>query len=77
VRNSNGDLVYAETENVELCSILEAEVGAFKEGLQYCVNNNLMPLIIDTYSLILKKIIDEIWEYHGAYQWTKGASRRC
>ncbi|KAH0776352.1 hypothetical protein KY290_007763 [Solanum tuberosum] len=62
VRNSNGELVYAETESVELSSILEAEVGAFKEALQYCVNNNLMPVIMETYSLILKKIIDEIWE---------------
>ncbi|KAG5576475.1 hypothetical protein H5410_056609 [Solanum commersonii] len=44
-----------EIESVELCNILEVDVGAFKEGLQYCVNNNLMPLIMDTNSLILKE----------------------
>ncbi|KAH0664999.1 hypothetical protein KY285_026205 [Solanum tuberosum] len=73
VRNSNGELVYAETESVELCNILEAKVEAFKEGLQYCVNNNLMPLIMETNSLILKKIIDEIWEI----PWSISVDIRC
>ncbi|KAK6793579.1 hypothetical protein RDI58_007032 [Solanum bulbocastanum] len=73
VRNSNGDLVYAETESVMLCSALEAEVGAFKEGLQYCVSHNLLPLIMETDSLILKKVIEEKWEI----PWVISVDVRC
>ncbi|KAH0642344.1 hypothetical protein KY290_033935 [Solanum tuberosum] len=73
VRNSNGDLVYAETESVMLCSALEAEVRTFKEGLQYCVSHNLLPLIMETESLILKKVIEEKWEI----PWVISADVRC
>lgn len=73
VRNSNGDLVYTETESVMLCSALEADVRAFKEGLQYCVSHNLLPLIMETESLILKKVIEEKWEI----PWVISVDIRC
>lgn len=54
VGDSSGDLIYANTESVQ-----EAKVRAFKEGLHFCVQNNLFPLVMKTDSLIMKNIIDE------------------
>lgn len=46
---------------------------AFKEGLHYCVHNNFLPLVMETNSLILKKIFDGIWEI----PWSISVDIRC
>uniref|UniRef100_A0A0V0I1K0 Putative ovule protein n=1 Tax=Solanum chacoense TaxID=4108 RepID=A0A0V0I1K0_SOLCH len=62
VRDDRGDLVVAQARRLDLCSALEAEVQAFKEGLLYCLNQNYTPLIMEIDSLVIKKILDGIWE---------------
>ncbi|PHT78765.1 hypothetical protein T459_16817 [Capsicum annuum] len=49
-RNSEGEFIYANSFNYGILTSLEAEVCAFKRGLEYCV------------TLILKKILDGVWE---------------
>lgn len=39
-----------------------AEAKAIEEGLKYCVLINLHPLIIETNSPVMKKIIEGEWE---------------
>jgi len=62
IRDGHGDLVYAEAWKIDDYSALEAEVKGFKRGLLYCLSHNLIPLIMETDSLIIKKILDGIWE---------------
>ncbi|KAK4707129.1 hypothetical protein R3W88_033268 [Solanum pinnatisectum] len=62
VRNDRGELVVAQARKLDICTALEAEVQAFKEGLTYCLNHHYIPLIMETDSLIIKKILDGIWE---------------
>lgn len=42
--------------------MLVAEVKAMKAGLEYCSSNNLLPLMLETDSLSLKKIVEGLWE---------------
>lgn len=62
VRNQLEDLIFAEFRSIELCSALEAEVKEFRLGLMYCVNHNMSPLNMETDSLIIKKVLEGIWE---------------
>lgn len=39
-----------------------AEAKAIGKGLAHCVEQQLHPLIIETDSLIMKRIIDEEWD---------------
>lgn len=39
-----------------------AEAKAIVEGLAYCVEKQLHPLILETDSLVIKKIIEGEWE---------------
>lgn len=43
-------------------TILEAGAEALLMGFQYCINNQLLPLILETDSLTLTKILDGIGE---------------
>ncbi|KAK6789639.1 hypothetical protein RDI58_013439 [Solanum bulbocastanum] len=43
-RDDKGDLVVAQAKRLDLCSTLEEEVQALKEGLLYCLNQNHIPL---------------------------------
>ncbi|KAH0764524.1 hypothetical protein KY285_000395 [Solanum tuberosum] len=62
IRNHYGDFIFAETRKVELSSALEAEVRALGVGLIYCINHNIFPLILETDSLVTKKVLDGVWE---------------
>ncbi|KAH0655387.1 hypothetical protein KY285_030269 [Solanum tuberosum] len=64
VRNHQGCLLYAEAKSISLCTALEAETKAFNSDILYCLEHNLMPLVMDTDSLIIKKVLDGIWEIH-------------
>ncbi|XP_070046794.1 uncharacterized protein [Nicotiana tomentosiformis] len=58
IRDSVGDFVYARTQIIEETINIVAEARAIVEGLAYCVEKELHPLIIETDSLVMKKIIE-------------------
>ncbi|XP_075082213.1 uncharacterized protein LOC142166789 [Nicotiana tabacum] len=62
VRNDAGDVLFAKAEELGLSTNTIAEAKAIVEGLSYCVQKQLHPLIIQTDSMLMKKIIDGIWE---------------
>nr|XP_016445527.1 PREDICTED: uncharacterized protein LOC107770706 [Nicotiana tabacum] len=62
VRNSEENLVYARATNIV------AEAKAIRDGLHYYVKHDLHPLIIETDSLVMRKII---------YRWGMGSSMVC
>lgn len=72
IRNSLRELVYARANKHDGFTTLEAEVKGFKGGFVYCLNHNLLPLIMETDSLIIKKILDGIWEV----PWTVSVDNR-
>ncbi|KAH0666513.1 hypothetical protein KY285_027719 [Solanum tuberosum] len=69
IRDIRGDLKYVESGRINTTSILEAEVMANKEGLQYCSQGNFLPLIIETDSLMAQKVIHGVWEVPGQITW--------
>ncbi|XP_060170793.1 uncharacterized protein LOC132601744 [Lycium barbarum] len=62
VRDWHEDLIYAECNELRLNSNVVAEARAMMEGLVYCVNHELHPLILETDSLLMKNVVDGIWE---------------
>ncbi|KAK4737032.1 hypothetical protein R3W88_000729 [Solanum pinnatisectum] len=62
VRDEGGNLIFAEARNVEICTVVVAEVKALRAELKYCLENGLLPLIMETDSLIVKKVLDGVWE---------------
>jgi len=69
IRDIRGDLKYAESRRINTTSILEAEVMAIKERLQYCNQGNFLPLIIETDSLVAQKVIHGVWEVPWQIAW--------
>ncbi|XP_049414633.1 uncharacterized protein LOC125877356 [Solanum stenotomum] len=62
IRNGDGNFIFAEASIIEACYAIVAEVKAFKAGLKYCIENDLLPIIMETNSLIIKKVLDGIWD---------------
>lgn len=62
IRNKEGDLIYAESRRIADSSNLIAEAVALKLGLEYCVEHNLIPLILKTESLALNQMVIGMWE---------------
>ncbi|XP_060211883.1 uncharacterized protein LOC132639457 [Lycium barbarum] len=62
IRDQNGDLVYAAGKRLEDTTNVIAEAVAIEDGIQYCVDHQLLPLIVETDSLTMQKILDGIWE---------------
>ncbi|XP_019241256.1 PREDICTED: uncharacterized protein LOC109221250 [Nicotiana attenuata] len=62
VRNHEGDLVYAKAKEIGMATNIVAEAKAIVEGLAFCVERQLHPLIMETDFLVLRKIIDGEWE---------------
>lgn len=50
-------MVFAKAEVIGVLTNIVAKAKAIMEGLSYCVEMELYPLIIETDSLVLKKII--------------------
>lgn len=61
-RNREGNLIYAEDTRLFDGTNLVAEVVALRLGLEFCVQHNLLPVILEIDSLSLKNILDGIWE---------------
>nr|XP_016451963.1 PREDICTED: 14.7 kDa ribonuclease H-like protein [Nicotiana tabacum] len=62
VRNDTGDVVFVMAEEIGISTNIVAEESAIVEGLLDCVQRQLHPLIIETDSLVMKKIIEGEWE---------------
>ncbi|XP_059290876.1 uncharacterized protein LOC132044416 [Lycium ferocissimum] len=62
VRDWNGDLVYAQCQKIGQSNNVIAEARAILEGLKYCVEKDLHPLIMETDSLMMKNIVEGKWE---------------
>lgn len=62
VGNSQGDLVFASANKIDFCSTLETEIKGCKGGLLCCLQHNWLPLIMETDSLIIKKILYGTWD---------------
>ncbi|XP_009804158.2 uncharacterized protein [Nicotiana sylvestris] len=65
VRNDEGDVVYARAVDLGVTTNVVAEAKAILQGLEYCVEHDLHPLILETNSLVMKKVIegecDPLW----------------
>ncbi|XP_059310971.1 uncharacterized protein LOC132062414 [Lycium ferocissimum] len=62
VRDSSGEFIYAMARILTETTNLVAEVVAIEEGITYCVLHDLLPVIVETDSLTMQKVLDGIWE---------------
>lgn len=62
VRNKCGDLIDAEGTKLSENSNLIAEVIAFRMGLEYCIQHQLISLVVEKDSLTIKNILDGVWK---------------
>ncbi|XP_070046776.1 uncharacterized protein [Nicotiana tomentosiformis] len=62
VRNGTRDVVFSMAEEIGISTNIVAEARAIVEGLLYCVQRQLHPFIIETNSLVMKKIIEGKWD---------------
>ncbi|XP_060202710.1 uncharacterized protein LOC132631124 [Lycium barbarum] len=62
VKDWQGNLIYAECKELGINSNVFAEARAMMKGLLYCVTQELHPLILETDSLLMKNVVDGVWE---------------
>lgn len=53
--------MYARAMMIGETTNIVVEAKAIVEGLEYCVDHDLLPLILKTDSLVMKKIIEGEW----------------
>lgn len=61
LRDSREDLIYAESQQIELNTNLEAETEALWRALQHCLNHNFAYIKLETDSMSVKNMIKEKW----------------
>ncbi|KAH0665054.1 hypothetical protein KY285_026260 [Solanum tuberosum] len=61
VRNKEGDLIYAEAQNIGQSTSMEAEIKAIHRAIKFCKNNNFTSVVIETDSLSTSKMIRREW----------------
>ncbi|XP_060200374.1 uncharacterized protein LOC132628625 [Lycium barbarum] len=57
IRDEIGDLIHAAARRLSNTTNIYAEVTTIHDGLQYCVNNHMLPVIMETDSLAMVNII--------------------
>ncbi|KAH0665136.1 hypothetical protein KY290_027423 [Solanum tuberosum] len=62
IRNDEGNLIHAESFGLRITSVLMSEAMALRRGLEYCIMHHYLPVILETDSLMLQKILNGIWE---------------
>ncbi|WMV54330.1 hypothetical protein MTR67_047715 [Solanum verrucosum] len=62
VRNNEGDLVYAEAQNIGEGTSMEAEIRAIHRVMILCKNNNFTSVVLETDSLSTAKMIRKEWK---------------
>ncbi|KAK6791628.1 hypothetical protein RDI58_010709 [Solanum bulbocastanum] len=55
MRNSEGDIIGVKGKGLPKSTNLVIEDAAIKKGIQYCIDRNLIPLIVKIYSLTIAK----------------------
>ncbi|KAM3235236.1 hypothetical protein P3L10_015272 [Capsicum annuum] len=61
IRDDQGNFEFAECRKIGVATNLMAEVIALRIGLQYCIDHNLFPLILETDSLAVKQFVEGNW----------------
>lgn len=62
IRDGVGDLLYAQAHEIQDATNNIAEVKAILEALKYIVHSQLTPCLVETDSLLMERILDEVWE---------------
>ncbi|KAH0633329.1 hypothetical protein KY284_036115 [Solanum tuberosum] len=62
IRDVAGNFVYVETRNIGKESVLMAEMKALMFGQEYCCTHNVMHVVLETDSLICKRVLDGVWK---------------
>ncbi|KAH0670595.1 hypothetical protein KY285_010952 [Solanum tuberosum] len=62
IRDVEGNFVYAEVKRIEDNNNLKAEIKAITMGLEYCRTKEIFPVILETGSLAVKKMIYGEWD---------------
>ncbi|XP_070054663.1 uncharacterized protein [Nicotiana tomentosiformis] len=62
VRDDEGDVVYARAVDLGVTTNVVAEAKAILQGLEYCVEHDFHPFILETDSLVMKKAIEREWD---------------
>lgn len=62
LRNKLGDLVYAESGNIEFTINVKAKMRAILKAIRYCVAKEIRRIIIESDSLLMVNIINKIWK---------------
>ncbi|XP_070041628.1 uncharacterized protein [Nicotiana tomentosiformis] len=58
MRDDEGDVVYARVVDLGVKTNVVDEAKAILQGLEYCVEHDFQPLILETNSLVMKKAIE-------------------
>ena len=61
IRDCNGDLVYAQGEEIHEGTSIEAEALDIKEEITHCVTVGITQIYLETDSLVLFKILTRVW----------------
>lgn len=62
VRDTIGDLIYAQAEEIFEVTNNIAKARSIHEALKYIASSHLSPCVIETDSLLMKKVLDDDWE---------------
>lgn len=62
IRDGDGDLIYAQADELEYVTNNIAEAKAILEALRYIFNVQFPPCLIDTDSLFMGNVLEEVWE---------------
>ncbi|XP_060216759.1 uncharacterized protein LOC132644200 [Lycium barbarum] len=62
IRDEVGNLIYAGARRIADTTNITAESVAILDGIEYCIKNNLVPVMIESDSLSMINIIQGIWE---------------
>ncbi|XP_075102916.1 uncharacterized protein LOC142177604 [Nicotiana tabacum] len=62
VKDDEGDVVYARAVDLGVTTNVVAEAKAILQGLEYCVEHDFHPLILETDSLVMKKAMEGEWD---------------
>lgn len=62
IRDGVGDLLYAHANEIHDATNNIAEAKAILEVLRYIVHSQLPPCLIQTDFLLMKRVLDDVWE---------------
>lgn len=62
IRNNVGSFIHARANRIPNTTNIYAETMTFGDGLNLCISNNLVSVVMETDSLTLKKVLEGEWE---------------